>query len=440
MARAAAPPPNRAAPGSDANTLLTAIRQASAHLDQGRRTEALLVYHDVSEKAGSHAQVQFELGNLCHDIGDPHKAISHYLIAVEQTPDNAQLLTRLGLAYLNDGDPEKARAAFERATGIDENLAEAHHGLGVYHSKRADFEKAVVHLERACAQKPSSVEIRKNLSFALAECDRHDEALAHARKAVRLNGSDPAAHLLLAEILARIGQMDEAVKLLEQTIRRHRTFGFAYDMLARLRRFSESDDPFIQQAEKMLDKSMSPGERFCLRFALGKMHDDRGRYDEAFAHYEQANLQQKRAHDISEDETSLKRMQKLFTAESIRAFASSGNASAQPVFIVGMPRSGTTLMERIIASHPRAAGAGELPELARLAGTILPPDGGRGVVARARADLSAQNIAGFAEDYLSVLRQSRPDTDRIVDKMPGNFLFIGLIKSLFPNATIINAV
>ena len=115
----------------------------------------------------------------------------------------------------------------------------------------------------------------------------------------------------------------------------------------------------------MLDKSMSPGERFCLRFALGKMHDDCGRYDEAVAHYAQANIPQKKPYDIGDDETWLKLMQKLFTAESIGAFAADGNPTARSVFIVSMPRSGTTVMERIIASHADAAGADALVLSAR---------------------------------------------------------------------------
>lgn len=425
---------------SDENALLADIRQASQKLAMGRRTEALLVYHDVSQKAGLLAHVQFELGNLCQEIGDAHAAIPHYVIATEQSPENANYLAMLGIAYLNDGDWEKSRDALERALAMNSDILEAQHGLGIYYMKRADYESAAGHLERACELKPSDASIRKSLTTTLTMLNRYDEALAHAKKAVKLNASDPNAHYVLCQTLAQVGEIEAAVKQLEQTIRRNKSFGGAYDLLARIRRFSKDDELFIRQTEKVLERGMPPQERFGLHYALGKMHDDCGNYDEAFAHYQQANVQQRKLYEIRKDETLFKHMKRVFTASWLRSASTDGNPSAQPVFIVGMPRSGTTLMERIISSHPRAAGAGELPEMRRLAASIFSERKGRRVVAGAQEELNSENIATYAEGYLNILRQGRRDAHRIVDKMPGNFLVVGLIKTLFPNATVINAI
>ena len=133
-------------------------------------------------------------------------------------------------------------------------------------------------------------------------------------------------------------------------------------------------------------------------------------------------------------------MKKTFDASSLQKFRKLGHASEQPVFIVGMPRSGTTLMERMIASNPRAAGAGELPEIPRISRLISPEDNPRQFAATVRANLTDKNITNYAKNYLGVLRQSGGNVDRIVDKLPGNAFNLGLISILFPNATIIHAI
>lgn len=426
--------------GSDARKLLAEIREASQLLQKGRRAEALVIYRDVRQRAERLDRVQFELGNLNREIGDIDQAVVHYAIAAEEAPDNPEYLYMLGRAYLNAGETENARSTLERALTINPDNASAQHGLGICYMRVADYERAVGHLERACALKPSDAGVRISLCTTLAQLNRHEEALNHGRKAVSLDESDPDTHLALCETLAQVGDIDAAVKHLDKTIRRQPKSGFAYDLLARIRKFSTEDEPFIRRAEKTLARGMPPTERFSLHFALGKMHDDCSYYDEAFAHYEKGNRLQKKAYDLRNDERLLKIMKKTFTASSLEAMRPLGNPSAQPVFIVGMPRSGTTLMERIISSHPKATGAGELREIARLTEEVLPESNQHSVIARIKPELTAEKIAEYANRYLNVLQQGHPDAERIVDKMPSNFFYVGVIKTLFPNATIINAI
>jgi len=426
--------------GSDASTLLSEIRRASQQLANGRRAEALLIYEEVCAGAGELAPVQFELGNLCLEFGDAFRAMSHYRTAVEQAPDNARYLALLGVACLNQGESEQAREALEAALAIDPSIPEAQHALGLYFRNRADYEQAAVHLERALELKPGDINTRKNLVSVLAELNRYDEALVHARKAARQDSSDPGAQFLLSEILAQVGEIDAAVRSLQQILRRHRNFGLAYDLLARIRRVANPEDPLIRQAEDALQKGMSPAERVSIHFALGKMYDDCGEYERAFANFTQGNTQRSKPYDVRNDERLLRALEKLFTPALLDELSAFGNPSAQPVFIVGMPRSGTTLMERIIANHPRAAGAGELPEIWRIAKLLMPNHGARGDLAHARRELTAATLAQHASDYLRALGQGRPDAERIVDKMPTNFFLLGLIRVLFPKAAILHAV
>lgn len=423
---------------SDANKLLAQLREAFRHLRSGRRTDALLIYDRVRERAASIPQVHFELGNLCQEIGDVDRAIPHYEIAAREASDNPIYVGALGLAYLNAQEFEKAGETLERAIEIYPDIPEVQHGIGVYYMHRADNEKAVDYLGRSCELKPGDVSIRISLVRALIQLSRHDEALAQARKAVRLDDSNPDAQLALCSVLVEAGQMKEAEQRAESVIRRHRSLGQAYELLARIRKFSAADDGLVRKAEKTLDQGMPPKERIHLHYALGKMHDDCSRYDEAFAHFGQANLLQKSTYDARDDDRLLKDMRKAFTSVSLEACAGRGHPSAEPVFIVGMPRSGTTLTERIIASHPRGAGAGEVPEVARIFNVLFPKQDRRKAVARAESLLTREKLHEVAESYLAVLGRGRAGAERIVDKTLSNFFFLGLIKTTFPNATIIN--
>jgi tetratricopeptide (TPR) repeat protein len=425
---------------SESENLLADIRQASLELRKGRRPDALLIYHEVKQRAGSRAPVQYQLGCLCEEIGDIDQAISHYKIAAAEAPEMATYLATLGIAYLNGHELQQAFDTLQQAMALNPEMPDVLHGLGVYYMRRADYEQAAEYLERASKLKPSDASVRSNLSSTLRELNKHDEALAHAQKAVKLNAAEPGTHLALCNVLTEIGRIDEAVRHLEQIVRQHKDFGLAYDLLARIKKFSSADLAFMKSTEKLLKRGMPAKQRYSLHFALGKMNDDCGRYDEAFSHYEQANLLRKIDYDVGIDVQLLKDMKKAFTASSLRSFASIGNDSEQPVFIVGMPRSGTTLMERIIASHPQGAGAGELPEMPRIGREIFPADDRRRMAARVRSELSVSRIQDYADSYLNVLRQGRPEALRIVDKMPSNFYFVGLIMSIFPNATIIHAI
>ena len=425
---------------SEAGKLIAEIQQAARQLAKGRRSEALVAYHDICERAvGLHA-AQFQLGQLCEQIGDIDQAVTHYSAAVEQVPDNPSYVGILGIALLHAGAPDKARAILESALEIDSARVEVQHGLGVYHMQRADHERAIPYLERAAELKPSEAGIHVNLAITLLGLNRHDEALGHIRKALKLDDSNAIAHVTLCDILSQTGDLDGAEKHLEQALRKHPGFGRLYDQLARIKKFTEQDKPFIRKAEKVLDRGMPPSERCSLLYALGKMHDDCGRYDEAFAFYEQANVLQKTSYDVAADEALRKAICKAFTGQTMEALAGRGDPSTQPVFIVGMPRSGTTLMERIIASHPRAAGAGELPAMARIADAVLPPGERRKAAGRVQSVLTADALRDHAAGYLEILKQGRESAERIVDKMPGNFLYLGLIKALFPNATLIHAM
>lgn len=415
------------------------LQKANQAVNAGRRAEALLIYDEVLRKATDDIPLHVEMGHLCSNMEQFDKAIEHYSVAVRQDPENAQFLGFLGVAYQQNGQPDEALPILDRAMEKDVEMPAVLHALGIIYMSHSDYVKAKNYLQKAERLKPSDGHVRTNLATTLSHLNEHDPALKHAEKAVKLSPTDPIAHYTLGRILTDLGKMDEAIRRFEKTIRQHKTFGGAYDLLARMKKFTSADQAFIDRTENVLRQGMPARDRRCVHFALGKMYDDCKEWEKAFEHYRQANLLQKKPFDTKHEKQQFKKMKKIFNASSVERHREFGHQSQVPVFIVGMPRSGTTLMERIIASHPLAAGAGELPEFPNVSKVAAPSDNLNQYVAKTQENLTQENLLKLANRYLHVLQQGREDADRVVDKLPGNFFHVGMIATLFPNATIIHA-
>jgi tetratricopeptide (TPR) repeat protein len=416
------------------------IGKAAQALRNGRRAEAVALYEDIAARASDDVAAHVQLGHLCNELGAPDRAAVHYSAALDAEPDNAQYLAFLAVAYQQQGRQEEAFPLFERAESIDAEVFEVLHGLGIYYLWRSDYRMARTYLDRALQRRPADAGVHTNLATTLSHLDEHDLALQHARRALKIDPSAPNAHYAVGGILTQLGRTDEAIRHFEQTIRQHKTFGGAYDLLARVKKFSDADRSFIERTERILERGMPARERFCVHYALGKMYDDCKQWDKAFAHFTQANLLKKKPFDLKEERKVFRQMQRVFTAGSLAGYRKMGDDADQPVFIVGMPRSGTTLMERMIASHPFGAAAGELDEMTHIAAAVAESAASKVYAAKMRRNLTPDNIRRYAERYLCVLRQGREDARRIVDKMPVNYRNLGLIAVLFPNATIIHAI
>ena len=426
----------------DANTsrqLIAEIEKANRELVADRRVNAVLIHDEIASRSDLDALVSAALGRLGLSLDGAFHAVKHFQNAVTIEPDNAQYLGYLGIALQTERRSEEAADAYMRAMEIDDSIPAVLNGLGNIYTARGDYEKATNLLGKAQQAKPSDGQIQTNYAMALAQCNEYDAALKHAEKALKLLPENENAHYTYGSILAETGRVDDAIKHFEKSIRQHPMFGQAYDYLARLKKFSAADSQFMTKAEKILQRGMPALDRIALHFALGKMYDDCQEWDKAFEHYRQANLLKKRDFDIRKSKKLFDQIRKTISAKSLREFQKMGNDSVMPIFIVGMPRSGTTLMERMITSCDRVAGAGELLEIPHIAEQVVVSDEPRHFAASVRANLTAENIAKYSEQYLHVLRQSGPDADRIVDKLPDNYYHLWLILILFPKATIIHA-
>lgn len=316
---------------------------------------------------------------------------------------------------------------------------------------------------------------RASYATLLSRTLRLREALAEVQRVLEAEPDRPSHLLLKASILAQIGEPDESIKLhdhvLQQypghartylgkahvlrTVGRHTdavaacrkalemqpVFGEAYWSLSNLKtfRFSEAD---VAQMRVQLPKASSPDDVIYLSFALGKALEDRGEFDESFRHYAHGNAARRRTvhWDANRHHEDVRRIAAFFQPEFLASRQGSGNASPAPIFIVGLPHAGSTLLEQILASHSRVEGTMELPDILSIVRRLdRGKTKGEKGFPQVLAELSASDLSALGAEYLERTAVHRSGAPHFIDKMPNNFPHIGLIHLLLPNARILDA-
>lgn len=255
------------------------------------------------------------------------------------------------------------------------------------------------------------------------------------RLVVAANPSDPAAQDLLGTLLRELGRFDEASAHYRKRIAAAPRDGAAHLGFALTRRMTELDRPMLEGMSLALeDKTLDAKERARFHYAAAKADDDLGNYAEAIEHYDAANVIMReglkrsgRKLDKARHAANIERMIRVFDRDFLARL--SGVDSERPIFIVGMIRSGTTLAEQILSSHPAIGAGGELPFWGRQGGLLTEMEEGR---------FDSEKKRLLAEEYCALLDRLAPGARRVIDKMPTNYLLLGLLHAVFPRARIVH--
>lgn len=371
--------------------------------------------------------------------GDDHVARQEYAEAIEayqaflvRKPNHVRALNNIGAAHWKLGQYPQAEEHFRRALRVNPNDPDAHNNLGGILRGRGHLAASENSLRRALKLNPRHVEARASLGLTLFALGRPADAKPHLQKALRVAPRNVAALICTAKIAITEGSFDEAEDLLYRILRIEPDCPPAWACLVGLRKMTPADNAWLERAESIASGDITPLEEVDLRFAIGKYCDDVGDFARAFRNYQRANEILKSnappydrdARTRFVDDLIQSHSRQRLTAEP--AAANDTQASARPVFVVGMMRSGTSLVEQIIASHPHASGAGELGFWWGLVR--------RHEAALRQGLLSAPLRMEAASAYLTELSRHAPDAQRVVDKAPVNSDFMGIIHSVFPNA------
>jgi tetratricopeptide (TPR) repeat protein len=385
----------------------------SPEINDSGRSDALVSGAEAAFTQGDHARAA--------------QLLEEFVLLV---PNRADALNTLGVALSNLGRYDEAEQRYLEALDVNPEYVSALINLASL--KQASPEVAEPLLRRALRINPKHSRARSMLGIVLLSSGQDREAKVALRKALKISPKDPVALLGSAQIARMEGHFDEAQSLIKRTLEVSPKMPTAWAALNGIRRMTTDDSDWYVTAEEIANSGIRLWDESQLRFAMGKYCDDIKDYDRAFSNYSRANDLLKRvagsynreAHRSFSDD-----LIRVLTRETLASVTEGGSASAKPIFVVGMPRSGTSLTEQIIASHPAAAGAGE-PDFWLLA-------------ARAQHNEMRQAVLGLparkklAGDYLQVIERRYPNASRIVDKTPANSDFVGIIHTVFPNARFI---
>jgi len=331
--------------------------------------------------------------------------------------------------------------ALARSMGLNPLEPNAYEIVGRDLLNRAKPHVATAVLRKAVELRPRSAQARRSLAHALARLGGcHEQALVEFRRAVRLNPHCPRTAVDLAHYLFLCGGRDEACQRCEEIIEDHPNLAPAYCLLDSIRGWTPRE---LGWAESLVGRrSVVGSDKVRLLFALAQAYDRRGAHDQAFQYCRRANRMQKaihgdrfcpRAHQAYIDLTV-----RCFPADLFQAKRTLGIRSDMPILIVGMPRSGTTLVEQILCSHPSVLGGGELRWVGNAA-AALPSLLGTGRPYPLCASLLSKTVASrLAHGYLRYLRGSGKTASRVTDKMPGNYLYLGFVALLLPGTKVIH--
>ena len=420
------------------------------------------------------ADLQSNLGNTLKKLGELALARQRYERALELDPNDAAALSNFAATLNELGEYQRARTYARRALAIAPGLVDASINAAAVEARVGQHELALHLLDDACARAPDNARVLMARADALRMLDRPVEALRDIERALALepaNGDagnlralilqalrryqealaefDRAASLMpqpaiatanKATLLMEIGQADGASAAFDRALSLQPNLVAAWYNRADGKRFS-AGDPDIAAMSALLEpgRVQSFEDRLTLHFALGKAWLDIGDPERAFAHLGEGNRMKRAtlAYDAASTAQWIAAIAAQFPPELLDRRRGAGEPSPTPVFVIGMPRSGTTLIEQILASHPQVHGAGELPHLRRsildvLGASGLPP------YPEAAGVLQPGQLAQIGRDYLDKTVGLAPRASRIVDKLPGNFLYAGLIPLVLPGARIIH--
>jgi tetratricopeptide (TPR) repeat protein len=411
---------------------------AEVWLERGRLEDALSSCQRALRIRPDLAHAHQNLGKILLRVGRFDEAARSCRRAITISPGFAEAHNSLGNALIGLAHPQGAITSFQSALEINPDLAAAHANLARALRSIGRLDEAVAGFRRALALEPELVLAHTELATALRLQRRSGEAEQSCRLALQLNPECAAAYVVLAELRADAGLFAEAEEFFKRAIAIDPALPEAWAGLTRLRRMTPEDESSLAAMQRLVDQGMPPERELMLRYAIGKYFDDTGDFERAFGNYRRANELARGcgpAHDRDSLSGTIDRIIRWYDGPWVNRPRATVQRSALPVLIVGMLRSGTTLVEQVLASHPQVFGAGELTFWSESAAGERSNTVDGDLTALGVSDAS---LADLGDRYLQTLRQLSPDALRVVDKLPTNFLFLGLIHAALPGARIIH--
>ena len=397
----------------------------------GKYEEAEKLATSIAKQFPTHQLSWQILGIVFSKTGKKSEAVDANQRVVHLVPNDAQAHYNLAVSLKELRRLNEAEASYKKAITLKSDFTQAHSNLGNVLKELGRLNEAEASYKKALILKPDNTEAHYNLGVALKELGRLDEAEASYKKAIILKSDYPQAYNNLGIMYQELGKLDEAEASYKKSIILKPDFSQAHRHLASVKKFSKRDDHFLQMQKLLNEGSYSEEQRCHFNFALAKASEDLGEIENAFSYYKEGNTLRKKLlnYDITRDIKLFKQIKKCYAKikENTLEIKNTQN-KLTPIFIVGMFRSGTTLVEQVISSHSKVAGAGELT-FAEILGDSI---------ARGLSILNKNTLLNFRENYIKKLQALSNGSLIVTDKNPQNFRYIGLLAAAFPDSKIVH--
>jgi Flp pilus assembly protein TadD len=370
--------------------------------------------------------------------GNLEAAVSHLQAVKRISPKNPRAYVTLGVVFQMLGRAPDAEKEFTLALHLSPNELPALFGLGATKAESGEHEEAESLLREVVARDPSNIQAHVILVRTLRDLGRFEEAESESRAAIAAHPLEPAPYSALAAELQEFGRFEEARALFTKSIELDPGHTFGYLGLVRGQPMTQSDQGLIDRMESAVAlPHLRPDDRIELLSGLGKAYDDLGEYGKAMARFSESNrianeeMQARSPFSKAAFVRYLDAPKAVLTKDYIDAHRSANESTPRPIFIVGMMRSGTTLIERILSSHPSVEPGNEIKYWTPETYKCIDIEGGT---------FDFHHALGNRKKYNRLLRKISPDARFVTDKMPDNYRVLGAISMLYPEAKIIHCM
>lgn len=439
----------------DPRQLMAMLEQAHILYTNKHIEQAKLAYHAILQIDANFPDANNSLGIIDVEAGKPDLAERWFEKAIKAEPTRPTFHNNRGLALMESKRRKEAVSCFEASLEADPNFVPAMVNLGKGYNATSNFEGAVAILEKAIAATPDFLDAYTELANAQGELGHLDEALQALDSALDVRPDSSQLLIQKAFLLTTFGKLEDAQAIHRSMVQKNPDALAAYIAIARTKKFESYDDD-MQNMERLYKKmpdvdytKILKGEtqkeekedpKMNLAMALAKAFESIRAYDQSFYYYKEGNRLRRKIQFYNQAEHFLEfdQRRELFTPALLAEFANVGCQDKTPIFIVGMPRSGTTLLEQVFHSHRDVFGAGELGFLPQLVRSEFKDM--RSFEDRLKAGkVTAETFRNLGAAYIEKVREISTDSPYITDKMPHNFLQAGFIKLALPNAKIIHS-
>ena len=407
---------------------------------QGRLTEAEALYRAVLRTSPNDAGALHYIGLANYQAGKLEAADSFMSRSLEIDHSCANTWNDLGAVKLKRGKLEESVRHFVRALDLNELHTDALNNIAAALRKLYRFEGALAYLRRLALLRPNSADVMRNLADTLYNVGRVTESIEIFHEAIRLDPLGKAARLGMAEACEAAGKFKQARWQYVAVLRRDPENALALSKVLQLRD-GAFDVGWAERAQRLAERSDTPVDaKTRLNIGLAYHFDRIGSYDSAFGQLKLARDRQARLRPFSSDgySAAVDTLVKVLSKEFFRSAPRLEASSERPIFIVGMPRSGTTLTEQVLATHPRVAAGGELAALPTASFRVQELSGGHLAYPYGLTSMSAASLEKLAGAYLEQLQKIDTGGRKVTDKLPFNFMHLGIVALMFPNAKVVH--